>query len=125
MSTAKLDVLGVGNAIVDVLAETDDAFLAAQGIAKGGMTLIDTARAHALYAAMPAGTEAPGGSAGKPMAGNRSRGNTGGRVLIAEIRLAIEVTVRFGDQLAPVDFEIDVHFGGINGFRPFGREQIG
>jgi len=47
--------LGVGNAIVDVLAETDDAFLAAEGIAKGGMTLIDTARANALYSRMPAG----------------------------------------------------------------------
>ncbi len=73
---SKLDVLGVGNAIVDVLAETDDAFLAAQGIAKGGMTLIDTARANALYAAMPAGIEASGGSAANTMAGIASLGGT-------------------------------------------------
>ncbi len=71
---SNLDVLGVGNAIVDVLAETDDAFLAAQGIAKGGMTLIDTARANALYAAMPAGIEASGGSAANTMAGIASLG---------------------------------------------------
>jgi sugar/nucleoside kinase (ribokinase family) len=73
-SAAKLDVLGVGNAIVDVLAETDDAFLAAQGITKGAMTLIDTARAQALYAAMPAGIEASGGSAANTMAGIASLG---------------------------------------------------
>jgi sugar/nucleoside kinase (ribokinase family) len=73
-SAAKLDVLGVGNAIVDVLAETDDAFLAAEGIAKGGMTLIDTARANALYACMPAGVEASGGSAANTMAGIASLG---------------------------------------------------
>jgi sugar/nucleoside kinase (ribokinase family) len=71
---SSLNVLGVGNAIVDVLAETDDAFLAAQGIAKGGMTLIDTARANALYAAMPAGIEASGGSAANTMAGIASLG---------------------------------------------------
>ncbi|HEX4504112.1 MAG TPA: adenosine kinase, partial [Alphaproteobacteria bacterium] len=71
---ATLDVLGVGNAIVDVLAETDDAFLAAQGITKGAMTLIDTARAEQLYAAMPAGIEASGGSAANTMAGIASLG---------------------------------------------------
>ena len=73
-SAAKLDVLGVGNAIVDVLAETDDAFLAAEGIAKGGMTLIDTARANQLYSSMPAGIEASGGSAANTMAGIASLG---------------------------------------------------
>jgi sugar/nucleoside kinase (ribokinase family) len=57
-----------------VLAETDDAFLAAQGITKGAMTLIDTARAQALYAAMPAGIEASGGSAANTMAGIASLG---------------------------------------------------
>ena len=60
---AKIDVLGVGNAIVDVLAEADDAFLTAEGIAKGGMTLIDTPRANALYSRMPPGIEMSGGSA--------------------------------------------------------------
>jgi len=71
---SKLDVLGVGNAIVDVLAETDDAFLAATGVTKGAMTLIDTPRAQALYAAMPPGIEASGGSAANTMAGIASLG---------------------------------------------------
>jgi sugar/nucleoside kinase (ribokinase family) len=74
VSEATLDVLGVGNAIVDVLAEADDAFLAAEGIAKGGMTLIDTARATALYGRMNPGIEASGGSAANTMAGIASLG---------------------------------------------------
>lgn len=63
MSLPTLDILGIGNAIVDVLAPTDDAFLAARGLPKGGMQLIDSAQAEALYAAMPAGVESSGGSA--------------------------------------------------------------
>jgi sugar/nucleoside kinase (ribokinase family) len=63
MSLPSLDILGIGNAIVDVLAPTDDAFLAGRGLPKGGMQLIDTTQAEALYAAMPAGVESSGGSA--------------------------------------------------------------
>ncbi|WP_424814618.1 adenosine kinase [Roseococcus sp. YIM B11640] len=63
MTLPTLDILGIGNAIVDVLAPTDDAFLAARSLAKGGMQLIDTAQAEALYAAMPSGVESSGGSA--------------------------------------------------------------
>jgi len=63
MSTPPLDILGIGNAIVDVLAPTDDAFLTARDLVKGGMQLISTSQAEALYAAMPAGTESSGGSA--------------------------------------------------------------
>jgi sugar/nucleoside kinase (ribokinase family) len=74
VTAATLDVLGVGNAIVDVLAEADDAFLAAEGIAKGGMTLIDTARATALYGRMNPGIEVSGGSAANTMAGIASLG---------------------------------------------------
>ena len=74
--SAKIDVLGVGNAIVDVLAETDDAFLTAEGIAKGGMTLIDTPRANALYSRMPPGIEMSGGSAANTMAGIASLGGS-------------------------------------------------
>ncbi len=73
---AIIDVLGVGNAIVDVLAEADDAFLIAEGIAKGGMTLIDTDRATALYGSMPPGIEVSGGSAANTMAGIASLGGT-------------------------------------------------
>ncbi len=63
MSLTSLDILGIGNAIVDVLAPTDDAFLTGRGLPKGGMQLIDTTQAEALYAAMPAGIESSGGSA--------------------------------------------------------------
>ena len=48
MPDTALDVIGVGNAIVDVLAKADDAFLKAHEIPKGGMILIDEARAHDL-----------------------------------------------------------------------------
>lgn len=58
-----LDVVAVGNAIVDVLAHADDAFLEAHGMAKGVMTLIDADRAEAIYSAMGPGVECSGGSA--------------------------------------------------------------
>ena len=49
MASTRFDVLGIGNAIVDVLARTDDDFLIKQGMHKGGMALIDeTARGHDL-----------------------------------------------------------------------------
>lgn len=63
-----LDLLGIGNAIVDVQARADDAFLAAQGMAKGGMALISTEQANAIYAAMGPGVESSGGSAGNTCA---------------------------------------------------------
>lgn len=68
MTSPTLDILGIGNAIVDVLAPTDEAFVAERGLPKGGMRLIDTAEAEALYAAMPAGVESSGGSAGNTCA---------------------------------------------------------
>jgi sugar/nucleoside kinase (ribokinase family) len=77
MAIATLDVVGIGNAIVDVLVQADDAFLVAHGLAKGTMTLIDAARADALYAAMGPGVEASGGSAGNTMAGIASLGGDG------------------------------------------------
>jgi sugar/nucleoside kinase (ribokinase family) len=69
MSTAELDVLGIGNAIFDVLVHADDAFLAAHGMTKGGMMLIDEARAAAIYAAMGPATEMSGGSAANTIVG--------------------------------------------------------
>jgi len=68
MSQPALDILGIGNAIVDVLARADDAFLQAQGMAKGSMTLIDAASAERIYAAMGPGVESSGGSAGNTCA---------------------------------------------------------
>jgi sugar/nucleoside kinase (ribokinase family) len=61
--------VGIGNAIVDVIAQADDAFLAANGIEKGVMQLIERDRAEALYATMAQRTEAPGGSVGNTLAG--------------------------------------------------------
>lgn len=74
MSEAKYDVLGIGNAIVDVIAMTDEAFLADQGLAKGSMALIDEARAEALYDLMGPAVEASGGSAANTLAGLGSLG---------------------------------------------------
>ena len=58
-----LDVLAVGNAIVDVLAHTDDAVLDRHGLVKGSMRLCDEAEAAAVYAAMGPAVEKSGGSA--------------------------------------------------------------
>ncbi|EQB08559.1 carbohydrate kinase [Sphingobium quisquiliarum P25] len=64
-----LDVVAIGNAIVDVLAPSDDAFLAEHALTKGGMQLIDAATAESLYADMAAGKEVSGGSAANTLAG--------------------------------------------------------
>ena len=77
MTDAAYDVVGIGNAIVDVIAHADDAFLEAEGLPKGTMTLIDTDRAQALYAKMAPGIEASGGSAANTMAGIASLGGKG------------------------------------------------
>jgi sugar/nucleoside kinase (ribokinase family) len=77
MPAASLDVVGIGNAIVDVIAQADDDFLRRQGLRKGAMQLIDAARAEALYAAMPPALEMSGGSAGNTMAGIASLGGKG------------------------------------------------
>jgi sugar/nucleoside kinase (ribokinase family) len=74
--TAQYDVAGIGNAIVDVIAPATDDFLAAQGLVKGSMMLVDASRSAALYAAMQAGVEASGGSAGNTIAGVGSFGGT-------------------------------------------------
>lgn len=67
--TDRLDVVAIGHAIVDVLATVDEALLAANGVEKGVMTLIDGDRARALYAAMPPAREISGGSAANTIAG--------------------------------------------------------
>jgi adenosine kinase len=74
MPSPRYDVLGIGNAIVDVIARADDDFLVAQGMQKGGMTLIDEARAAAIYDAMGAATESSGGSAANTIVGVASFG---------------------------------------------------
>lgn len=74
MSDAAFDVVGLGNAIVDVIAPADEAFIARHGLRKGGMTLADTEASEALYAAMGQATEMSGGSAANTMAGIASLG---------------------------------------------------
>jgi len=69
MTAAKYDVLGIGNAIFDVLVQTDEGFLAAHGMAKGGMALIDEARAASIYREMGPATEMSGGSAANTIVG--------------------------------------------------------
>lgn len=96
-----LDVVGVGNAIVDVIANVSEDFLAEQGVVKGAMTLIDTERATSLYAAMPPGIETSGGSAANTMAGVASLG--GRASYIGKVR---------DDQLGDV-FRHDTQSGGV------------
>lgn len=66
---ARYDVCGIGNAIVDIISDCDDAFLDSYGIVKGAMTLIDEARADFLYDKMKPGVEMSGGSVANTVAG--------------------------------------------------------
>lgn len=74
MPDSVYDVVGVGNAIVDVIAESSEALIARLGLAKGTMTLIDPARAAALHDAMGPAVEMSGGSAANTIAGVASFG---------------------------------------------------
>lgn len=75
MLAGDFDVLGIGNAIVDVLAPVDDSFLSRRGLPKGSMQLIDTEQAETLYAALGESRECSGGSAANTMVGLRSFGS--------------------------------------------------
>ncbi|ANM31575.1 carbohydrate kinase [Acidobacteria bacterium Mor1] len=72
-----LDVVGIGNAIVDVLAQVDDRFLDQNEMAKGRMTLIDGDQAAAIYEQMPDTVESSGGSAANTLVGVASLGGRG------------------------------------------------
>lgn len=77
MTHPALDVVALGAAIVDILANVDDSFITAQeskGMNRGAMTLIDEARAEELYTAMPPAIETSGGSGGNTIAGIASFG---------------------------------------------------
>ena len=69
MTDTRLDVLAIGNAIVDVIADADDALLEREGLTKGSMRLIDAAEAERLYEHMGPAREVSGGSAANSMAG--------------------------------------------------------
>ena len=83
MSSA-FDVLGIGNAIVDVISRADDTFLKKHALVKGSMALIDEARAETLYADMGPGVEVSGGSCGNTMAGVASFGSKG--IYVGKVR---------------------------------------
>jgi sugar/nucleoside kinase (ribokinase family) len=74
MSSTRFDVLGIGNAIVDVIARVDDDFLLRHHMRKGAMALIEEARAHAIYEAMGPAVEISGGSAANTIVGLASFG---------------------------------------------------
>src|SRR3982751_5985611 len=78
MTETRLDVLAIGNAIVDIIADCDDAFLEAEGLTKGMMRLIDAAEATRLYDHMGPAREISGGSAGNTAAGIAALGGKAG-----------------------------------------------
>ena len=104
----RYNVAGLGNAIVDVIAPADDAFLLTHNIAKGVMTLVDEFRADQLYSALGEAQEIAGGSAANTMAGLASLGGRGmfvGKVKRDRLgeRFAQSLTglgVRYGTQMA-------------------------
>ncbi|MET0362116.1 MAG: PfkB family carbohydrate kinase, partial [Sphingobium sp.] len=76
MTQPSLDIVAIGNAIVDVIAASDDAFLASHSLVKGGMQLVDTATAELLYSNMGPGREVSGGSAANTLAGMAALGRS-------------------------------------------------
>lgn len=74
MTAPRYDVIAIGNAIVDVMAPCADELIEELGLAKGGMTLVDTARAQELYDAMGSAREISGGSAANTLAGMAALG---------------------------------------------------
>jgi adenosine kinase len=83
-TTARFDVLGIGNAIVDIIARTEDDFLIRQKMHKGAMALIDEARASAIYDAMGPAIEVSGGSAANTIVGAASFG--AGAAFVGKVR---------------------------------------
>ncbi len=80
----EFDVLGIGNAIVDVLTQATDEVLVSRGLAKGSMNLIEADQAEALYSAIGPGMEISGGSAGNTIAGVAALG--GSAAYIGKVR---------------------------------------
>src|SRR5258705_14017845 len=80
MAEAKYDVLGIGNAIFDVLVQTDEKFLADHGMTKGGMAVIDEARAPSIYRDIGPAAEMSGGAAANSIVGIANFGARAGYV---------------------------------------------
>ncbi|MEY3940939.1 MAG: hypothetical protein RLZZ604_1399 [Pseudomonadota bacterium] len=102
MTESRFDVLAIGNAIVDIIANTDDAFIDSEGLTKGSMQLIDEERAQALYAHMGPAREISGGSAANTLAGLARLGHK--TAFIGQVA---------NDQLGQV-FAHDIRAGGIH-----------
>jgi sugar/nucleoside kinase (ribokinase family) len=96
-----IDVLGIGNAIVDILSQEEDAFLTMRGIPKGAMTLIDEGSAEKLYGEMGSAVEISGGSAANTIVGIASFG--GEAAYIGKVR---------NDQLGEI-FTHDIRAAGV------------
>ncbi|NIX75541.1 adenosine kinase [Microvirga terricola] len=107
MSQNRIDVLTLGNAIVDVLAHTDEAFLVAKKVHKGAMQLIDEARAEELYGDMGQATIVSGGSAANTAAGVASLGVKAG--FIGKVKND-ETGRLFAHDLKNIDVHYDVAF---------------
>ena len=97
----RFEVLGIGNAIVDVVANVTDTLVADLGLEKGAMTLVDESRSEELYAKMPPGREVSGGSCGNTIAAVASMG--GRAAYIGRVR---------DDQLGKV-FAHDIRAAGV------------
>lgn len=108
---ARYDIVAVGNAIVDVIAQADDSFLEEEQLAKGAMTLIDAGRATELYRDMGPAREISGGSGSNTLAGASTLGRQ--CALIAQVA---------DDQLGEV-FTHDIRATGIDfDVPPLGKE---
>ena len=105
----RFDVIGIGNALVDVIASTDEAFLDNHDLVKGSMTLIETERAVELYAALDSAVEMSGGSAANTACGIASFG--GRAAYIGKVN---------GDDLGDV-FGHDMRAVGVTFHRPPGE----
>jgi sugar/nucleoside kinase (ribokinase family) len=115
----KYDVIAIGNALVDVLAHADDAFIAQHALEKGAMSLIDAEASDRLYAAMPPGIEMSGGSAGNTIVGIASLGGRAafvGRVSDDQLGEVFRHDIR----AAGVSFDVPAVTGG----SPTGRSLI-
>jgi sugar/nucleoside kinase (ribokinase family) len=110
VSDASLDVVGIGNALVDVLSHEDDGFVDRLALNRGAMTLIDEHRAHALYDAMGPAIEISGGSAANTIVGVASFG--GRASYIGKVR---------DDQLGEV-FRHDIRANGVQFDNPLASE---
>jgi sugar/nucleoside kinase (ribokinase family) len=109
---ARFHVVGIGNALVDVIAHHDDDFIRAQDLMKGAMTLIDTERALALHAALIAPIEMSGGSAANTMCGVASFG--GRAAYIGKVA---------ADGLG-IAFRHDLHAEGVHFANPPARADV-